>query len=263
VPRRRGGGTGGQSGVRHGPASGGPQRPLQGHPPDHGGARGRRWPPAPAPAAEGRSWAYGRGVPPRRQRGSHRPRRSAAVGGDGRPCAGMGDEPDGGIHRARRRLEPHGARSTSGLPWDPQECPPDHSFIAPIYAPHSRGGVTDYMKGNLVFARRGLMAIGAPLMAVVLFSWPSIGAPGGQASDLFPLKWLPAPEQFDLSSSGMSGAGGQFSTQQIERFTCTTSGPPTAGVIMNCNVPEFNQNFSPDNEIAVVVDPDDPNHIVA
>jgi len=107
------------------------------------------------------------------------------------------------------------------------------------------------------------MAIGAALMAVVLFSWPSIGAPGGQASDLFPLKWLPAPEQFDLSSSGMSGAGGQFSTQQIERFTCTTSGPPTAGVIMNCNVPEFNQNFSPDNEIAVVVDPDNPNHIVA
>ena len=107
------------------------------------------------------------------------------------------------------------------------------------------------------------MAIGAALMAVVLFSWPSIGAPGGQASDLFPLKWLPAPEQFDLSSSGTSGAGGQFSTQQIERFTCTTSGPPTAGVIMNCNVPEFNQNFSPDNEIAVVVDPDNPNHIVA
>src|SRR5438552_3600593 len=141
--------------------------------------------------------------------------------------------------------------------------PPHHSFIAPIYAPHSRGGVTDYMKRNLVFARRGLMAIGAALMAVVLFSWPSTGAPGGQASDLFPLKWLPAAEQFDLSSSGMSGAGGQFSTQQIERFTCTTSGPPTAGVIMNCNVPEFNQNFSPDNEIAVVVDPDNPNHIVA
>src|SRR5438034_6105799 len=91
--------------------------------------------------------------------------------------------------------------------------PPHHSFIAPIYAPHSRGGVTDYMKRNLVFARRGLMAIGAALMAVVLFSWPSIGAPGGQASDLFPLKSLPAPEQFDPRSSGMRVPGGQFSTQ--------------------------------------------------
>lgn len=82
------------------------------------------------------------------------------------------------------------------------------------------------------------------------------------SSDLFPIKWLPAPEQFDLMG-GAGITGGQFSKVQIERFRCESSGNPSAAVDMSCNVTEFGQDFAPDNEIAVAVDPDDPDHIVA
>jgi len=62
---------------------------------------------------------------------------------------------------------------------------------------------------------------------------------------------------------GITGLGGQFSNEQIERFTCTSAGNPATAVDMSCNTEEFAQDFSPDNEIAIAVDPDDPDHLVA
>ncbi len=115
------------------------------------------------------------------------------------------------------------------------------------------------MKSILRFPILAVLTVSIALVGMM--SLPSIGR--DKPTDLFALKWLPAPEQFDLSGAGMSGAGGQFSREQIEKFSCTSSGNPTLGVILNCNPTQFNQNFSPDNEIAVVVDPDDPDHIVA
>ena len=67
----------------------------------------------------------------------------------------------------------------------------------------------------------------------------------------------------DAGSSGNTGAGGQFSKSQIENFRCSSAGVPTATVDMSCNTTEYGQNWAPDNEIAVVVDPANPNHIVA
>jgi len=81
-------------------------------------------------------------------------------------------------------------------------------------------------------------------------------------SELFPTKWLPAPEQFDLAG-GVGNTGGNFSKEQIERFRCESSGDPSAAVDMSCNTTEFGQDFAPDNEIAIVVNPMDPNHLVA
>lgn len=79
--------------------------------------------------------------------------------------------------------------------------------------------------------------------------------------NLFAIKWLPAPDQFDLSSPG--NTGGNFSKEQIERFRCTSAGDPGAYVDMSCNTTEFGQDFGPDNEIAIAVNPNDPNHLVA
>ena len=100
------------------------------------------------------------------------------------------------------------------------------------------------------------------VLTIGMMTLPSIGRDKPNFS-LLPVKWLPAPEQFDLNMPGMSGAGGQFSKVQIERFRCTASGNPAAGVVLNCGTPEFNQDFGPDNEIAVAVNPTNPNHIVA
>ncbi|HSJ52015.1 MAG TPA: sialidase family protein, partial [Actinomycetota bacterium] len=78
-------------------------------------------------------------------------------------------------------------------------------------------------------------------------------------SQLIAMKLLPAPQQFDLPGL----AGGQFSKKQIERFRCESSGDPSAVVDLSCNVEEFGQDYAPDNEIAVAVDPLDPDHILA
>jgi hypothetical protein len=109
--------------------------------------------------------------------------------------------------------------------------------------------------------RRGPIVILVVLVAISLMTLPSLGR--DKPNILFPMKWLPAPEQLELNLPGMSGVGGQFSKSQIERFRCTASGVPTDGVILNCATPEFNQDFGPDNEIAVVVNPGNPDHIVA
>ena len=65
-------------------------------------------------------------------------------------------------------------------------------------------------------------------------------------------------------SSGSAGSGGQtspgapFSKTQIERFRCASAGNPSASVDISCNTTEYGQDYAPDNEIAIVVDPTDP-----
>ena len=63
--------------------------------------------------------------------------------------------------------------------------------------------------------------------------------------------------------TGQTSPGAPFSKTQIERFRCTSAGSPAAAVDLSCNTTEYGQDYAPDNEIAVVVDPVDPNHIVA
>jgi hypothetical protein len=73
-----------------------------------------------------------------------------------------------------------------------------------------------------------------------------------------------SPSELDPSMGGQTDlGGGQFSKEQIENFTCSASGDPTATVDMSCNTTQFAQDFSPDNEIAIAVDPTDPLHLVA
>lgn len=80
--------------------------------------------------------------------------------------------------------------------------------------------------------------------------------------DLQLFKMLASPEQYDLSD-GVGQTAGQFSKEQIEDFTCESSGDPSGAVDISCNVEEFGQDFAPDNEIAIAVNPNDPDHLVA
>ncbi len=66
-----------------------------------------------------------------------------------------------------------------------------------------------------------------------------------------------------------AGDGGQtsndapFSKTQIENFRCTSAGVPTATVDISCNTTTYGQNFAPDNELAVAVNPTNRDHVVA
>jgi len=66
-----------------------------------------------------------------------------------------------------------------------------------------------------------------------------------------------------LENVNSGNSGGQISKTQIERFTCDSAGDPQAYVDISCNTPELRQDFSPDNEIGIVVDPEDPDHLLA
>lgn len=101
-----------------------------------------------------------------------------------------------------------------------------------------------------------LFVLGAVASSAVARDKPNV------SPDLFAIKWLPAPEQFDLDG-GAGMTGGQFSKEQIERFRCSSSGDPTGAVDMSCNDTEFGQDFAPDNEIAIAANPNDPDHLVA
>jgi hypothetical protein len=84
------------------------------------------------------------------------------------------------------------------------------------------------------------------------------------AARLIAMKWGPAPEAKDIgAAAGQSGAGGQFSKEQIERFRCASAGNPTVSVDISCNTAEYGQDWNPDNEIAIAVDPTNPNHLLA
>jgi hypothetical protein len=82
-------------------------------------------------------------------------------------------------------------------------------------------------------------------------------------SDLIAMKWGPLPAERDLGGSGNTSTGGRFNVGAIEDFRCQSAGVPTAFVDMSCNTTAYNQDWNPDNEIAVAVDPTDPNHILA
>jgi hypothetical protein len=58
-------------------------------------------------------------------------------------------------------------------------------------------------------------------------------------------------------------SGGQFSKVQIENFRCNSSGNPAAWVDLSCDTSRYGQNFAPDNELAIAVDPEDPDHLLA
>ena len=65
----------------------------------------------------------------------------------------------------------------------------------------------------------------------------------------------------DAAEAGINGS--PLSKVQIETFRCSSAGNPAAAVDISCNDSEFGQDYSPDNEIAVAVNPWNPSHIVA
>jgi hypothetical protein len=119
------------------------------------------------------------------------------------------------------------------------------------------------MKQRIHKMARLVLAILFMLSLVVLAVVPAVARDKPNSpTDLLLLKLLPSPLQFDLEG-GVGNTGGNFSKVQIERFRCTSAGNPSAAVDISCNTSEFGQDFAPDNEIAIAVNPNDPDHLVA
>jgi hypothetical protein len=113
--------------------------------------------------------------------------------------------------------------------------------------------------------RKSFLALGVVALALAPFAQPSEARdrPFGVA-DLIAMKWAPRAVELDAGNGdGQTDAGGQFSVPQIEQFRCGSSGNPAAAVDMSCNSTQYNQDFNPDNEIAVAVDPQNPDHVLA
>src|ERR687897_1861195 len=72
-----------------------------------------------------------------------------------------------------------------------------------------------------------------------------------------------------LDSGASTGGSGQFSKVQIERYRCAAAagaayGTPAGAMDISCNdVEPYRQDFNPDNEIAVAVNPKVPTHLLA
>ncbi len=109
-------------------------------------------------------------------------------------------------------------------------------------------------------AVRTVIAAGA-IVAALAAPAAAIDRPFG-TSHLYSPAFDRAP--FDApEGSGQTSNGAPFSKSQIENFRCASAGAPAAAVDMSCNVSTYGQDFAPDNEIAVAVDPTNPNHVVA
>ncbi len=110
-----------------------------------------------------------------------------------------------------------------------------------------------------------LLLAGAAVLATFVAGAGARDRPFG-AADLIAKKLMPSAFEKDVRA-GNTGAGGQFSKKQIERFRCSTSAPeygtPTTFMDISCNTTEYGQDWAPDNEMAVAVDPLDPTHILA
>jgi hypothetical protein len=63
--------------------------------------------------------------------------------------------------------------------------------------------------------------------------------------------------------SGLTKTG-PFSKQRIAAYRCSSSGDPAISVDMSCNNhTPYGQDWNPDNEIPIAVDPEDPDHLLA
>ncbi len=109
-----------------------------------------------------------------------------------------------------------------------------------------------------------VIAAAGVAMASTAVAGPSSGRdkPGGYEAPVRPLS-LFRPFELNSDTGGPGMTGGQFSKVQIERFRCSSSGDPAAAVDISCDDEALGQSFAPDNELAVAVDPEDPDHIVA
>jgi hypothetical protein len=110
--------------------------------------------------------------------------------------------------------------------------------------------------------RRSLVVMFAAVLVLAAFAGPSAGRDRPfRSTRLNVLKLVPRDRTlFRLPGT----SGGQFSKSQVQNFRCENGpGDPDTWLDLSCNVTRFGQDFAPDNELAIAVDPEDPDHLLA
>lgn len=109
--------------------------------------------------------------------------------------------------------------------------------------------------------RRTLVAVSVATLVLASFAGPSVGRdrPFNTSRLIAFQRIAHKPGFFSLPGTG----GGRFSKTQIERFRCSSSGNPATYVDISCNTTKYGQDFAPDNELAIAVNPEDPDHLLA
>jgi hypothetical protein len=111
---------------------------------------------------------------------------------------------------------------------------------------------------------RSLVVVTATLLLAVFVAGAGAREHPFSSADLVAMKLKPnAFEKGFGTSAGITRTFGQFSKIQIAAFRCTSTGNPSAAVDISCNTAQYGQSWNPDNEIAIAVDPENPNHLLA
>jgi hypothetical protein len=93
-----------------------------------------------------------------------------------------------------------------------------------------------------------------------------VGAPVRRADRLWsvPIGLESIPDAAVSQAAAAEAASGfEDFLQEVASFRCGQAGDPSVSVDMSCNSSTLNQEFGPDNEIAIAVDPADPLHLLA
>jgi hypothetical protein len=111
--------------------------------------------------------------------------------------------------------------------------------------------------------RRGLVSACALALLAVVGVAGAVNEKDGSELNAFTKLALGSGTGDPGARNGLT-ASGPFSKQRITAYRCASSGNPGISVDMSCNNPTpYGQDWNPDNEIAVAVDPEDPDHLLS
>jgi hypothetical protein len=111
--------------------------------------------------------------------------------------------------------------------------------------------------------RLGLAAVAVAVLVVGIAGAAGAGDKPADTAKLIAMRLEPSKFEKDLAKAGVTSLGGKFSKKQITKFRCSSSGDAAISVDMSCNTTQYGQDWAPDNEIAIAVDPTDPQHLLA
>src|SRR5215217_2342076 len=109
------------------------------------------------------------------------------------------------------------------------------------------------------------------IAAAVVLVTSVVVAPSSEARDrpFSTARRVVRPVVDPLDSGATTGGGGQFSKVQIERYRCAAAagsayGTPSEAMDISCNDAQpYRQDFNPDNELAIAVNPKVPTALLA
>jgi hypothetical protein len=111
--------------------------------------------------------------------------------------------------------------------------------------------------------RRGFIAVCALALLAIVGVAGAVNEKDGSEMNAFK-KLARGSGPIDPGAGRGLTASGPFSKQQITAYRCASAGNPAISVDMSCNNPSpYGQDWNPDNEIPITVDPENPNHLLA